>query len=346
MGQRRTPPQAGARHFGMTAPYALAGAAAAPEQQPSFETEMAKAVRQATLERQARMAGVPLPGLESQQQVQPQVATIQDQIALSQEARKGAADVAEMARQRAEDAQAELDRVKADAGGAYEAGKKEATDIWERLDKRDEAFRAEREEMRKEMRELRDENRTAQENARYAELKAELDKLTNAHEQEKAELKKRADVAEQRATEAARPKSREEMAIDLIKQGDSFDSPHVQVLLRGRVPNPGQDSLDQKWANAQLEAHIDDFMAEIEAKRTKRQREQERQGKMDGAVDHIVDNASKLTDLLRKGAEQFLGVGDAAGQGSKAGLPHNGFPGTLDEMAALADQAMQGGAQQ
>ena len=346
MATRKTPPQAGARHFGITAPYPLlAGAAAAPESPLSFETEMAKAVRQATVERQARMAGVPLPGLESQQQALPQPVTIQDTLAVNKDAREAAAEQTRLYREAAEDERDRREAAEANAGGAFEAGKKEALAMAEYMDKREERFRADAAEMRKEMQELREQNRTAQENAKYAELKAELDKLTSGHEQEKAELKRRAELAEQRAAEASRPKSREEMALDLIKQGESYDAPHVQVLLRGHVPDPGRDSLDQKWANAQLEAHIDDFMAEIEAKRTKRQREQERQGKMDGAVDHIVDNASKLTDLLRKGAEQFLGVGESAGQGSKAGLPHNGFPGTLDEMAALADQAMGGAAQ-
>ena len=162
MPTRKTQPRAGARHFGMTAPYALAGAAAAPEQQPSFETEMAKAIRQATMERQARMVGVPLPGLENQQQAQPQVATVQDQIALSQEARRGAADVAEMARQRAEDAQTELDRVKADAGGAYEAGKQEALNLWKMLDERDARHQERLDALNKELRDANEARRDSE----------------------------------------------------------------------------------------------------------------------------------------------------------------------------------------
>lgn len=345
MGTRRTTPQMGARHFGMTAPYALPGAAAAPESPPSFETEMAKAIRQATMERQARMAGVPMPGLESQHAAPPQVATVQDQIALSQEARSSAKDVAELARQQAEEARAELERVKAQAGGAYEAGKQETLDLWERLDARDQRHQERLDALEAQLREANDARRDSESAKAIAELKAQMEADKKERDQLIAQLKKEADEAKAKAVEATRPKSGPEQALDLIKAGEDPNSPRVQVLLYGKLPNPGQQSLNEKWEHVQLEAHIDEFMAEIEAKRAKRQREQERQGKMDGAVDHIVENAGKLTDLLRGAAEQFLGVGDAAGQGSKAGLPHNGFPGTLDGMAAMAEQAMGGGAQ-
>jgi hypothetical protein len=351
MATRKTQPQTGARHFGLTAPYALAGSAAAPQQEPTFETEMAKAIRLATMERQARLAGVALPGMETAASPQPQVATVQDQIALSQEARSSARDVADLARQQSEAAQAEVERLKEQAGGAYEAGKQEALTLWQMIDERDARHQERMDAITKELREANEARRDSESARVLSELKAQMDAIQGQHEREVAELKRRAEQAEARAAEAAKPKSRYEQALDLLRNGEDPQSPAVRALLG--YGEPGQETPQERWQRL----HMDKVEDEIVDERARRRALQTNAIEHDAAVKagqrKIYDHVDKAMNLLEKWLEGNVGGGGNEANG-KAGLPHNGFGGTMEEMAAQAQQiaaaqaaqaAQQGGAE-
>lgn len=337
MANRKTQPQAGARHFGLTAPYALAGSSAAPQQEPSVEAELARAIRLTTLERQARLVGVGLPGGEAATPPFPQVATVQDQIALSQEARSSARDVADLARQQSEAAQAEVERLKEQAGGAYEAGKQEALTLWQMIDGRDARHQERMDAITKELREANEARRDSESARVLSELKAQMDAIQGQHEREVAELKRRAEQAETRAAEAAKPKSRYEQALDLLRNGEDPQSPAVRALLG--YGEPGQETPQERWQRL----HMDKVEDEIVDERARRRALQTNAIEHDAAVKagqrKIYDHADKALSLFERWLEGTVG-GGGSDQTGKAGLPHDGFPATLSEMRAQSQAIM------
>ena len=346
MARKTVTPSTGARHFGMTAPYALAGSTAAPQVQDDFEHEVTQAIRRTTMIRQAQALGALPSDGGSMPAPAPQPQSVNDVLQVGKYAVDVSKTVADTMEQKAKAAQEELDRVKQQAGDAYEAGKQEATNLFSLLDERERRYQERMDALTTQLREAEDKRRDLESARALEQIGGQIADIKKAHEDEKAELKRQLAQAEARAAAASQPKSGPELALDLIKQGEDPNSPRVQVLLHGRVPNPGQVNLEDRWQRVQLESHIDDLQDETSHKRAVRLRELDRVDKRDEMVDRLVDNVGKVLDLARKAGEQYLGVsGDGSAPASKAGLPHNNIAGTLEGIAQQVQQAGQGGAQ-
>ena len=347
----------GTARIGLGAPWALSAGPPQTAPKDEFGSALARLAEDEIQRRRARDLGLIHDPQAPQASPLPVPASVGDIVTLSREQREAASAMAKDAREQAADERDRRERAEQNAASAYEAGKEETLTLVKLLDERDaraqdrqaaleKALQERTAALEAELRTARDEAREARSQQQLSELNAKIDQLTQAHSQVVAQVEQRAAQAEARAAAASQPKSGPELAIDLIKQGEDPNSPRVQVLLHGRVPNPGQENLEERWQRVQLESHIDDLQDETSHKRAVRLRELDRVDKRDEMVDRLVDNVGKVLDLARKAGEQYLGVsGDGSAPTSKAGLPHNNIAGTLEGIAQQVQQAGQGGAQ-
>lgn len=341
--------RSGGARIGATAPWGLVGTGA-PAQDPNLDAELAAYVKR---QRDLLTVNALRPAQEGggQPVVQPQPQSVGDVLQVGKYAVDISKSVAEVSQAEARAAREELAEAKANAGSAYEAGKQEALTVWQMMDERDARHEERMERMdeklrlaEEERRKLDDARRDSEAAKAIAELKAQMDKIQEQHEREREDLKKRAEAAEGKAAEAAKPKSPAQMAIDLLAQGKSIDSPEVQALL-GRAQTTGEESFERTWQRE---------MGTLEIAKVKR--EHTKQELLDmNAVDHDAELKAKqrkifdrFDSLLELGQKWLEGnVRSDGQQATKAGLPHNGFGGTMDDMARQAQQiAAQQAAQQ
>lgn len=347
MPRRAPQPQAGARHFALTSPLALAGSAQAPQTQDNFETEMARAVRLATMERQARLAGVALPGAGADQsQAMPQPATVNDTIALSREAREAAA---EQARQAREIAQEERDRrleAEESASGAFQAGKAQAEGVATMMlemvrqmaDSNREALIAQqgiREEMNALIREADKRADQAERDAlsrRLDQMEDNFKRELGTREAKIAELTEKLERFQNRS-----PQDVEAEYLNALVRQHKFDHPALREAL-GFTGN-GEEPFERTW---QREA------GQLELAKLRRQHNKEELLDLN-AVEHdqaVKEQQRQLLDRFGKALDLGINwlqgnLGPTATQGAKAGLPHNGFGGTMEDMARQAAQIAQ-----
>lgn len=343
---RKAPASGGARHFGLTAPYALPNSMGMQAAQPTneFDSALAELARNKARIIQAQAFGLIDGGTPAGQAPLPQPQTVGDTLALGKFAVDVSQTIAKTATDQLEQTKDDLQKAKSNANDMFEAGKQEAIDLYDRLDAREERFRQEREEMRKEMANLREENRTAQENAKYAEIKAQLDALTTAHEQEKAELKRRAEKAE---TEVERFRSRtpqdvESEYLTALVQAKRFDHPALRDALG--LTATGEEPFERTWQREMGQLEIAKAKKALTKQELLDMNAVEHNDAMNKKTEKLVDHLGDAIELGKKALENIVGGGVST---SSAGLPRHGMGATMSEMRAQAAAArqQQGGAQ-
>ena len=269
--------------------------------------------------------------------VQPQPQSVGEMLQVGKFAVDVSQSIAQGAQAQAQATKEELERAKQQAGDAYEAGKQEALTLWQMIDERDARHQERIDSLTKELRDANESRRDSESARVLSELKAQMDAIQGQHKREVAELKRRAEQAEARAAEAAKPKSRYEQALDLLRSGEDPQSPAVRALLG--YGEPGQETPQERWQRL----HMDKVEDEIVDERARRRALQTNAIEHDAAVKagqrKIYDHADKALSLFERWLEGTVGGGGSE-QTGKAGLPHDGFPATLSEMRAQSQAIM------
>lgn len=356
MAGRKTQPQGGARHFGLTAPYALAGAAQAPQTQDETDTALASFIRTKEKLLRAQMVGA-VEGNHGQAPTQvPQPASLTEAVNAATaitEMHKGVAEVAQAVADNERERRIEAEN---SAAGAFQAGKEQAEGVATMMlemvrqmaDSNREALIAQqgiREEMNALIREADKRADQAERDAlsrRLDQMEDNFKRELGTREAKIAELTEKLERFQNRS-----PQDVEAEYLNALVRQHKFDHPALREAL-GFTGN-GEEPFERTW---QREA------GQLELAKLRRQHNKEELLDLN-AVEHdqaVKEQQRQLLDRFGKALDLGINwlqgnLGPTATQGAKAGLPHNGFGGTMEDMArqaaqiAQAQAAQQGGAE-